>query len=350
MIINRNNYNEFFLDYWEGKLSDVQKEVLYDFLDANRDLKEEFDSFESITLEKDSSVHFPDKKQLKKKVISISEFEEKCIAFHEGDISSNDKKELFALTDDNETLQKIFNSFSKLKLQKDHSITFDLKDKLKRTIPIYITYRTQLYRGIAAAAAIIILISMYFLISVQEKTIQPDKEQLSVYTIPLKESILPVSHPEENISTLATREVLSLENIEYTDYEDIVIEPIPYRQAMAIENRVSKNYHAEFTRIIYLDDQMLAYNIPEPEKQNRTLFGRIAENIGGKIKDFFSPAKDLFETEDNKLFWNIAGTGVKGYNLLTNNSYELVRYMNDEGKTKSVRLIDNEEEILYPEE
>ncbi len=353
MDINRNNYGEYFLDYWENNLSDDQKEILHGFLEANPDLKEEFHSFELFTLNKDGRILFPDKHKLKKKAINIAEFEEKCIAYHEGDLDSGSKKELVVLIGENELLSNIFNTYSSARLQKDHTIIFEMKDRLKRSVPFFIKHKVAMYRAIAAAAAILILISTYFMLRVQENVIQDEKEILSVYMIPVKESRLTLEeHPENDIARMETVEALKTQPIFYSDYEEINIEYLPTQQIQAIETGGNTHRQPEFMQMLYFDDQFLAYNIPviEKEKKKRNAFGRIAGNIRDRIKNFFSPAKELFETDDNNLFWNIAGTGVNGYNLLTNNSYELVRYMNEEGKTESVKLIDNDEEILLPAE
>ncbi len=353
MKINRNNYNKYFLDYWEDNLPEDQKSILFKFLEENQDLKDEFHAFEPITLEKDIKLQYPDKQQLKKKVISISEFEEKCIAFHEGDINSNDRKELLALINNNETLQYVFKSYSNLNLLKDNTITFDSKDLLIKTIPFYIEYKTQLYKGLAAAALIIILFGSYFLLTIQENKIHLNNDQLSVNVIPAKEFVIHLkNHPENKQSSIELRNTLSPNSFARTVYKDITIKQLPFRQTMALELNRYKNDELAFDRIQYLDDQILVYDLPDLEnlERKRSLFGRIAGNVGRKIKNLFSPAEELFETEDSKLFWNIAGTGVKGYNLLTNNSYELVRYMDETGKTKSVKLIDNDEASLYLEE
>ncbi|MFC2107799.1 hypothetical protein ACFLRY_05645 [Bacteroidota bacterium] len=346
MIINRNNYNEYFLDYWEGRLSDDQKDILYVFLENNQDLNKDFYAFESITLEKDLKINFPNKKQLKKEIINLAEFEEKSIAYHEGDLNELEKSELLSIINDNEALLKIFNSFADLKLNKNLSITFNSKDQLKKTILIPALYRTHLYRGISAAAIIIILLGSYFLIFNQDKPIPSGTEQLSVNIIPVKESILSLNNlPKYQEQDLTYRSTLDPNPISEIDNEDTKIKQLPLKQSLAIKADKNNNHVIIFSRIEYYDDQdLLAYLKPTETKNNKkSLFGRIAGNFGNKVKNLFSPAKELFIAEDNTVFWNIAETGVKGYNLLTNNSYEIVRYMNEEGKTKSIKIIDSDE-------
>ncbi len=66
MKITRDNYALFFLDHFEGRLSEADRKELIRFLVLHPDLKAEFDSFEEIPLHDDDSVVFPDKASLKK--------------------------------------------------------------------------------------------------------------------------------------------------------------------------------------------------------------------------------------------------------------------------------------------
>lgn len=352
MNINRNNYAEFFLDYWEGNLSAKQEALLYEFLEVNEELKEEFESFENISLHQDESISYPDKQKLKKEIINLSEFEEKCIAYFEGDIDSKSESELLILIKENETLSKIFDTFSRARLQKDNSIVFEEKTALKRGQTIFSINRNYLYRSFAAAA-IIILIGMYFIISLQNENEAIHSDPVITDNLEQRESILvPVKIPENKIAKLEKSNISRTLSVQTDKYNVYSIDPLPYKQIVALntDNKNKMAYNPE--SFIYSDNTLLTYSylIPAANGENKSLLGRIAGNVGQKIRNFFTPAKDLFETEDDKLFWNIAETGINGYNLLTNNSYELVRYMGPDGKTKSVKLIDNEEYVSIPSE
>jgi len=76
MHINRNNYEAFFLDYWENKLCPEAKNELARFLEANSDLQDEFldfrDSFD-IQLPNDDKIEFAGKSKLKKIEIAATQ-------------------------------------------------------------------------------------------------------------------------------------------------------------------------------------------------------------------------------------------------------------------------------------
>ena len=66
MSININNYEIYFIDYFDGNLPEEVVAELMLFLEANAELKEEFESFENINLTQDKIV-FEDKSSIKKK-------------------------------------------------------------------------------------------------------------------------------------------------------------------------------------------------------------------------------------------------------------------------------------------
>jgi len=64
-MINRSNYEVWFIDYADGQLSPDQVAEMLLFLEENPDLKNEFSLFEQVTLPVDT-VEFAFKKSLKK--------------------------------------------------------------------------------------------------------------------------------------------------------------------------------------------------------------------------------------------------------------------------------------------
>ena len=70
MNINRHNYESFFLDYYEKKLSAVDVAELLIFLEKNYDLKDVFEEYENVLLDKES-FSFPEKEILKKNIVPV---------------------------------------------------------------------------------------------------------------------------------------------------------------------------------------------------------------------------------------------------------------------------------------
>ena len=73
MNINKNNFEGWFLDYYEGTLTAEQVAELFLFLEKNPELKNEFESFALITLP-DSQEVFAEKNALRKNIITIENY------------------------------------------------------------------------------------------------------------------------------------------------------------------------------------------------------------------------------------------------------------------------------------
>ncbi len=67
MSINKNNYEEWMVDFVEGNLSPAQKRLLSEFLSIHPELRAELDVYSQTTLEPDKTVAFTNKDVLKKK-------------------------------------------------------------------------------------------------------------------------------------------------------------------------------------------------------------------------------------------------------------------------------------------
>lgn len=162
-MINRNNYEVWFLDFAEGILSEAETNALYDFLDKNPDLKAEFDDFELISL-KDESVEYTDKNKLKQEINidtikGLNDFEILAIKKIEDDITIEEERELDSILKFSPELQAEFKLFSKTKLQADETIVFTNKQNLKKSTGVVIPLWAKYISSIAAIGLLILFIS-----------------------------------------------------------------------------------------------------------------------------------------------------------------------------------------------
>ena len=58
MEINRQNYEQYFIDYLDGKLNEKQVGILMSFLEFNPDLKVEFTDIEKMSLIADGELGY----------------------------------------------------------------------------------------------------------------------------------------------------------------------------------------------------------------------------------------------------------------------------------------------------
>ena len=135
MKITRENYEIYFIDYFDGNLSIEDKNILLNFLSINTDLESEFYEFEKITLPIDNSLTIENsllKKTTKlEKHSNITEFEYLCVGHWEKDLSVDEESKLTAILDTNPSLNKEFLKFKNLKLKTDKNIKFTNKKQLK---------------------------------------------------------------------------------------------------------------------------------------------------------------------------------------------------------------------------
>jgi hypothetical protein len=97
MEISRQNYEQYFIDYLDGKLDENQVEVLMSFLEFNPDLKEEFADIEKMCLAPDD-IKFSGKPNLLKSETDLLEttilkdFDMYCISSMENDIAEEEEE------------------------------------------------------------------------------------------------------------------------------------------------------------------------------------------------------------------------------------------------------------------
>jgi len=160
-MIDRNNYEAWFLDFAEGNLSEEKIVSLNEFLKKNPDLQAEFDELGVVFLDQDKFV-FENKSSLKQKINvekieGLNDFEILAIKKLEGEITKDEEKELKSLIYFSGDLRKESEIFERTKLKPDKAITYRDKDKLKQKnlIPLWVKYVSS----IAAIGLLILFVS-----------------------------------------------------------------------------------------------------------------------------------------------------------------------------------------------
>ncbi len=159
MDISRDNYEEWMLDYIEGRLNAFGQEQLHDFLINNPDLKSELEDFEIYTLEPAGNDPFNDKTSLKKngvEIDGISRNDYLYIQKAEGLLSDTEEQEYNVLLKTTPVAGKEQQLFNKTILYPENDISYPHKLKLKRvTILPFIT--KDIFNRAAAISIIILL-------------------------------------------------------------------------------------------------------------------------------------------------------------------------------------------------
>ena len=207
--INLNNYEIFFLDYYEGKLNPEQTEELFRFLNENTQLKEEFNSFDNIILNSEE-IFFTDKNSLIKPEVTHKNVEKFLVAELEGDLNNNEKRALDSFLQNHPEYNKDRKLISSLKAVPDSNIYYKFKSELKKSQGKVI----NLYRPIAVAASVIL--AAFFFIQVNKKDV---KENIvaEVKKEEAKTNSISQADKKSDTETLNENDLKQEENIEIAE-------------------------------------------------------------------------------------------------------------------------------------
>lgn len=203
MMITRDNYEPFFLDYLEGNLDENMIDQFLDFLEMNPDLKEELHLFENIKLPEEQVVFAGKEHLYKSGHDEKAAFERKAVAFIEGDLKDEEREAFETYIAGRPELQKEIGLFAKTRLIADTGIKFPNKQKLYRKSG------TVVFMNWAArAAAVIVLvwgISSLF---------QTGNQQVETGTVQEIVSMNPQTTEPANILTEPEKNIRETESIE----------------------------------------------------------------------------------------------------------------------------------------
>ena len=188
MDINRNNYELYLIDYFDGILDGETKTAVEKFLVDNPDIAQDAQQLSSFKLNPLASSYKHKSKLLKSKQLLVGvedEFDYLCIASLEKDIDQRDKQTLEAAIEKNPQRAIEFQQFQIAKLKADLKITYKHKGKLKRFTAFGFTRRI-LYTASSAAAVLLILISLFNYMSSKSEVQQIHELAHTVETIPIE--------------------------------------------------------------------------------------------------------------------------------------------------------------------
>lgn len=179
MSINRTNYEEYLMDYLDGKLdANGVSEVLL-FLEQHPDIKEEFDGIADLTVSGNTSEKVPSFEHLKQKEFKHvrKDYENLLISELEGNLSA---AELVALQKGillYPELSREQSLFASTILQPDDSVTYPNKQKLKKG-SLWVVHRNTLVR--AAAILLVTMSAGWFLMRNQTEPTFSGQQTASV--------------------------------------------------------------------------------------------------------------------------------------------------------------------------
>ncbi len=345
MQINKENYEIYFLDYYEKRLLPEQVAELMVFLEQNPGLKAEFVLFEKISLIPDHNIHFEKKENLKKKeliptdYINLKNYENFLIGGLESDLTEDEKTELTAFLELNPQVKLENNFFRYTFLQPDKSKKFPAKDSLKKT-SLFVVYRTQVRYIISLAASVIILLGVYFgFMKKSENQVMADRNDAPVHQIKkLSPEFLPDQNTVAHISLKAetkTHFPQISKRVTQSDREinDFSIAFMSARKIDGIQISTHVQPDEEFilNRSDGTDDLVTSdgfiFDKNQDKKEKSSFVGRLVENIG---KKYFIIGKGEKKS--------ILDYTIEGYNLMADKNVEVEKELDENGKVVAYML------------
>ncbi len=358
MTINRENYEAYFLDFYEGNLTKTQVDDLMDFLNQHPDLNSEFESFELIFVPETPKLSMPEKESLKKTGAYTSKsHEEAMIAYFEGDLSEKASSDLLSAVSRNRMLQKDFALFSKVRLQPQDSIAFAGKSSLKK-YPLA-TYLKGYVNYAAAAVVLLFLAGIFFMIPGVD-----DVPQISQHIPAVEYEIEPIaSEPEEEIIEIPVQETEKVEAVRTAAAtrpsqpiqafsRNIMPEPLdvpgigPRRTAMLPTGEKPQNIiqREEFkgVSLAHLPSQaeQVEATVSTQDDQKYTSFSELAlsgleKNTGINVREIQSNI-----SEGSLSFWDVAGAGLAGLSKITGTSLAVEQQRDENGRLSLLAIGD----------
>jgi hypothetical protein len=343
MKINRDNYEQYFLDHAEGNLSpEMERELAY-FLEANPDLKPILDDFDNSSLKATEVSNEKLKLKLRKKIkptdhIREDNVDEWMARDMEGLLNETEKEELNKFLWLNPAYAYDLKLFNLTKMVADQSITFPRKNELKKKGAL-IPVSRLLWTLSAAAAVIILFFSIRFFQKAEVGTVEriitteviPEAEVPGSITTKLVTDT-PAPEIKESAVALVTPSVKP---------ENDIIRAYSFRLE-PLESHSSITYGKSEA----LGAELLAYdNMPVQtyKEKEKPLIAKVFNNMVAKTRDNIASTANLDQISQPEFsLWAIARAGIEGYNSLADRDIELYVSKDAEGKVKSYALVDNE--------
>jgi len=343
MKINRHNYEEFFMLYWDNELDPLMKKEVEEFVEDHPDLAVEFRLVGNARFTPDKNVVFEGKESLVPGTVDMNNYPEFLISYIDNELDDAEKSAVLNFVAAHPQVAKELELLQKTKIQPDHDIVFPDKSVLYRTPEKVRIVSMRWFR--IAAAAVLLLISGYVLLRLSGPVSPTEDPGMAVLnnqpvtstpadtkTATTPQNAIPSTSdniPETQIAAAGLQDkkkntvktpVRSVNNVQQEQQlpeknispEAVAVESqLPERTDVAFEqNRVRPEYtfqtEDEERKSRFFSDN----NVTEKTTPTYAIYNPVEESDdNGGFRELFRKATRLFErrtkiqttTEDNKL-------------------------------------------------
>ncbi len=360
--INIHNYEEYIVNYLDGKLNPVEAAELFLFLEIHAELDEDVDELREMTIEPDLNIAYDFKDALKlshdadASQISSENYLYYFTAFIEGDLSQKGVDGVNYFIAQNPDYRNELLLLEKCKIEPAKDIYYPNKSKLKKKAGLIIPMPV---RWAALAASLLILFTVY--IRLEPTIIEPDNKTITKIETPVQKEAVAESVqtiPEEKITgtdkqasskheekrqiaNADTKQTQPLKSIEEERGSTITaLSSLKYtnNDTQPFDASLRQTFSSLFEDISLSQQLMLAYAENHTDENLRNEY-RPGINVGRRFNQYLQSGTQVAsQVSESFSGWMLADIGLKGINLLTDKDLRLVREVQPNGATGDVIL------------
>lgn len=342
MKINRDNYEQYFLDHAEGNLSPEMESELAEFLEANPDLGGLLENYDASPVPPSLIRNDNLKKRLKKNIhvtahIGETNIDEWLIRETEGHLTPGEEAELQDFLVKNPAFEFDRRMVGLTYLKPDLTVTFPGKGRLKKKAPIVAV--PGIYWIVSAVAAVILL-----LIGIRIFR-EPAMDIVLPAAVPEKEVVAevskPIGTPSRESGTPSPGTASRGTSSRFNETPSQLLSPV---KATAIHSETTH------TALAFTNTYYIASPIRVSEKQEKSLVAGMFGKLAVKARNAFRNNEKVEKIRNTDLdIWSIARAGVNGFNKMSDRDIELLVRKNDDGSVKSYAFVEDDKILLARE-
>jgi hypothetical protein len=173
MFIDRHNYEECFILYWDDELTVSQKQAVENFVKENSDLQEEFRLLGETRFTPDHNILFEEKEfLLNNSFINITNYEDQLLNYIDDEVTPAQRKEVEKFVAQYPAVKQELALLQKAKLQPEAEVVFPDKSILyRKEEKVRVISMTWFRVAVAAAILLIAGFTTFKLINTNKKDI-----------------------------------------------------------------------------------------------------------------------------------------------------------------------------------
>lgn len=247
MNINHHNYEEFFILYWDNELGAEQKKMVETFVEANKELQEEFRLFGETRFTPENNLAFAEKNLLQineNSFINFSNYHEQLLSYIDDELNADQKDAVEKYAAQHPAVQKELTIFQKTKLQSDSAIVFPDKSSLYRREE-KVRVINMVWLRVAVAAALILVAGLVTIRVININSNGDTAELVSTEQAPIIQPITPLVNNQQPTVDIKKTEPVIVNNNSKKEIQKVPTENLIAKTSVVTDTENKNNLPKE---------------------------------------------------------------------------------------------------------